>query len=204
MLHFERELWNVGIRTIAGVDEAGRGPLAGPVVAAAVIFPPDTFLEGVDDSKKLSPSRRDDLYTQIVTRAVAIGVGIVDHAVIDRMNILNATLRAMTSALDQLAIVPEHVLIDGNRVPPVGVPCTSIVHGDARSFTIAAASIVAKVTRDRLMIAYDREYPGYGFARHKGYGTRAHREAIARLGQSPIHRLSFSWSPIEVDDAQGS
>jgi len=197
LLGHERVLWARGIRSVAGVDEAGRGPLAGPVVAAAVIMPVDTYIPGVDDSKKLSPLRREELFDVILRQAAAVGVGVVAHYVVDEINILNAALEAMAMAVRDLAVVPEHILVDGNRSLHLGIPCTAIVDGDAMCSAIAAASIVAKVTRDRLMVEYDREYPGYGFARHKGYGTRAHREAIMRLGLCPIHRRSFAIKPPE-------
>lgn len=190
-LAHEEALWQCGIRHVAGVDEAGRGPLAGPVVAAAVIFPPGLLIAGVDDSKRLSPGRREELFGIIQAHAVTIGVGIVGHAEIDQINILQATFKAMHGALTSLAVPPEHILVDGNRFAGSGVPFTVIVDGDACCHAIAAASIIAKVTRDRLMCEYDLRYPGYGFARHKGYGTAAHREALALLGACPIHRRSF-------------
>jgi ribonuclease HII len=190
-LALEEALWQRGIRHVAGVDEAGRGPLAGPVVAAAVIFPPGVLIAGVDDSKKLSPERREELFGIIQARAITIGVGIVGHAEIDEINILQATFKAMHGALASLVCPPEHILVDGNRFAASDVPFTAIVDGDACCHAIAAASIIAKVTRDRLMCEYDLRFPGYGFARHKGYGTAAHREALARLGACPIHRRSF-------------
>ncbi len=180
---------------IAGIDEAGRGPLAGPVVAAAVVFQAGTFITGVDDSKKLTPRARDRLFDQIMIRALAVGVGSVDNTVIDDINILNAAFLAMDRAVGALGIRPGHLIVDGNLFRPgtatSGIPFTTVVGGDGECFSIAAASIVAKVTRDRLMVEFDREYPGYGFARHKGYGTADHREAILRLGMCPIHRRSF-------------
>lgn len=190
-LSHEEALWRCGIRHVAGVDEAGRGPLAGPVVAAAVIFPPGVLIAGVDDSKKLSPEEREEVFGAIHEHAVAVGVGIVGHAEIDKINILQATFKAMHCALTSLTVSPGHILVDGNRFVGSGVPFTAIVDGDASCHAIAAASIIAKVTRDRLMCEYDRLYPGYGFARHKGYGTAAHREALSRLGVCPIHRRSF-------------
>ncbi len=192
VLMHERVLWSRGIRLVAGIDEAGRGPLAGPVVAAAVVLPAGVFLPGVDDSKKLSPARREELAALIRDRALAVATGIVAHERIDEINILNATMQAMCQAVEALAVRPEHLLVDGPRGPDTGIPCSAIVDGDSLSFSIAAASIIAKVTRDHLMVEYDEQYPGYGFARHKGYGTREHREAIARLGFCPIHRRSFS------------
>jgi ribonuclease HII len=209
MLCHERELWSKGVTYIAGVDEAGRGPLAGPVVAAAVIFPRDFFLSDVDDSKELSSSQRESLYHDIISGALAIGVGSVDHITIDEINILQATFRAMHKALAQLSIAPQHLLVDGNRfeisdpfddnrTPHTNrseIPYTTIVDGDALSFSIAAASIVAKVTRDRMMEDFDEMYPGYGFAKHKGYATVEHREAIRKLGYCDIHRRSFAFDP---------
>jgi len=190
-LRFERRLWGRGVRTVAGVDEAGRGPLAGPVVAAAVIVPQGFFLPQVDDSKKLTPEMRAQLFDLIMSGSGGVGVGVVGHEVIDQINILNATFLAMNMAVRNLPRAPEHLLIDGNRFAGSALPFSTIVDGDARSFSIGAASIIAKVTRDRLMLDFDRVYPGYGFAAHKGYGTPAHREAISRLGPCPIHRKSF-------------
>ncbi|MER3523898.1 MAG: ribonuclease HII [Ignavibacteria bacterium] len=192
LLAFERRLWAFGTTRVAGVDEAGRGPLAGPVVAAAVIFEPGHTIDGVRDSKRVPPSERETLYERIVVEAVGFGIGIVDHDVIDSINILQATYRAMHLAIEHLPIQPEHVLIDGNRFDQLSVPYSTIVDGDVLCFSIAAASIVAKVTRDRLMIEYDKQYPGYGFAHHKGYGTPEHRAAIRRLGLCEIHRRSFA------------
>lgn len=187
----EAGLWREGMERIAGVDEAGRGPLAGPVVAAAVIFPPGVWIEGVDDSKRLTPSRRERLFEVISKCALGVGVGVVGPAAIDDMNILRATLQAMAEAVAGLAPQPQCLLVDGLHVPEAAVPARALVDGDARCFSVAAASIIAKVTRDRLMMGYDAEFPGYGFARHKGYGTKEHREAIRRLGLCPIHRRSF-------------
>lgn len=197
-----------GIVRIAGVDEAGRGPLAGPVVAAAVVFPPGTEIEGVDDSKKLPASRREHLSAEIRTLASAVGVGVVSHEVIDRINILRATHLAMEQAIQALGLEPELVLVDGNSFRHETYHFVNIVGGDARCFSIAAASIIAKVERDLLMMEYDRQYPEYGFARHKGYGTEQHRQAIARFGMSPIHRRSFRvqldmWDE-SVEQKQGS
>ena len=192
MLLHERKLREQGFTAIAGIDEVGRGPLAGPVVAAAVVFPTEFFLPEVDDSKKLSAVKREFLFDRITEGAQSVGVGIVDNAVIDEVNILNATFLAMHRAVEQLSVRPDHLLVDGNRFAPNGVPFTTLVDGDALSFTVAAASIIAKVTRDRLMRNFELEFPGYGFGQHKGYGTRYHIEAIARLGLCPIHRRSFS------------
>jgi ribonuclease HII len=190
-LRFEEALWDAGLQHVAGIDEAGRGPLAGPVVAAAVIFPRGYLIQGVDDSKKLPPSRREVLLEKIQETALAIGVGIVDHLEIDRINILQATFKAMQQAIAQLTVCPDHLLVDGNRFTGNGLPYSTIVDGDALCHAIAAASIVAKVTRDRIMVEQDHRYPEYGFSRHKGYGTPEHRAAIARLGLCPIHRRSF-------------
>lgn len=191
MLGHETALWSKGISPVAGIDEAGRGPLAGPVVAAAVVFEPDVYIEGVNDSKQLTPEEREEFYHLITARATSFGIGIIDHSLIDEINILNATFRAMHTAISKLSVSPAHLLVDGNRFPEVGIPFTAIVEGDARSFSIAAASIIAKVTRDRIMLEYDRLFPGYGFATNKGYGTREHREALLRLGPCEIHRRSF-------------
>ncbi len=216
MLRHERRLWTAGVSRVAGIDEAGRGPLAGPVVAAAVIVEPSFFLPEVDDSKKLSAAHREALFDQILSGAVGVGVGMVDNMVIDEINILNATMLAMHRAVDNLPAAPEHLLVDGNRftdeISPChgritsgagtdldagplsgrrGIPFTTIVRGDSLSFSIAAASIIAKVTRDRLMNGFDEQFPGYGFCHNKGYATRYHREAIARLGFCPIHRRTF-------------
>jgi len=190
-LDFERTLWKDGLQYVAGIDEAGRGPLAGPVVAAAVIFPTETIIEGVDDSKKLPEKKREELYPIIMEQAVGVGIGVVDHTTIDQINILQATHRAMEIALQQLQAPAQYVLVDGNSFGKSDVPYKTIIDGDALSFTIAAASIVAKVTRDRMMREYDKKFPEYGFAQHKGYGTRFHREAILKYGLCEIHRRTF-------------
>lgn len=192
MLQHEFELWSRGRLHVAGIDEAGRGPLAGPVVAAAVVFPGDTFIPGVTDSKQLTVDEREEFYTMIIREALAVGVGVVDNGVIDKINILNATFQAMHQAIDQLSVRPDHLLVDGNRFIDCGIPFSTIIEGDARSFSIASASIIAKVTRDRMMASYDVMFPGYGFAQHKGYATRLHREAILDLGYSALHRRSFA------------
>ena len=193
MLHFERLLWKAGITHIAGVDEVGMGPLAGPVVAAAVIFPPGTEIVAVDDSKALDEATRRRLDVEIRERAAAVAVGVVAVEEIDRVNIYHAGLRAMQLALESLAIVPQHVLVDSRTIPGVTQPQNSFHKGDGINFSIAAASIVAKVHRDRLMTELDAVYPGYGFAAHKGYATAAHQSAIRELGPSPIHRRSFDF-----------
>ena len=179
-------------RRIAGVDEAGRGPLAGPVVAAAVILDPARPIPGIDDSKLLSPQRREALDAEIRARAVGWAIARAGVEVIDAINVLEATMQAMREAVVRLDPAPEQVLVDGNRCPDLPCPARAVVRGDAAVVAIGAASILAKVARDREMVEMDRRYPGYGFARHKGYGTRAHREALLRLGPSPIHRRSFA------------
>lgn len=181
---------------IAGIDEAGRGPWAGPVVAAAVILDPDAIPSGIADSKALDPDLREIAYDRIMDRALAVAVSIAGTDRIDRDNILNATMWAMADALDGLSLRPRLALVDGNRLPQVGTPCRAIVKGDAKCLSIAAASIVAKVTRDRLMIALSRDFPGYGFDRHKGYGTPEHQDAIRRLGVTEHHRRSFK--PVQL------
>lgn len=188
---FERAAWKRGFSPVCGIDEAGRGPWAGPVVAAAVILDPDHIPEGIDDSKKLTPARREELFAMI-GRSASIGIGIAEVARIDRDNILAATLWAMGQAVRELTTRPALALVDGNRSPRLRCAAETIVAGDGRSLSIAAASIVAKVTRDRIMAALDGECPGYGFARHKGYGTALHQQALARLGPSPQHRRSFA------------
>lgn len=191
LLAFERTFWAHGITYVAGVDEAGRGPLAGPVVAAAVIFPQETMIPGVNDSKQVSERRREMLFDEIKRYAVAVGIGIVDHEVIDRINILQASLLAMHKAIDNLAVQPQQLLVDGNFFSHEKFPVQNIIKGDTLSHSIAAASIIAKVTRDRMMREFDREFPHYGFGKHKGYGTRAHVEAIKRYGLCAIHRRTF-------------
>ena len=177
---------------VAGVDEAGRGPLAGPVVAAAVILHPERPVEGLQDSKKLSAARRDHLYGQICDRALAWATGSASVAEIDSLNILQATMLAMQRAVAALEPAAEHALIDGNRCPDLACPARAIVRGDSLVAAISAASILAKVTRDREMLALDKDYPDYGFASHKGYPSKAHLEALERLGVLPVHRRSFA------------
>ena len=191
MLEIEEGLYSKGIKLVCGVDEAGRGPLCGPVVAAAVILKPDSKIEGVNDSKKLSEKKREQVYEAIMQNALAVGVGMRDVDVIESVNILNATKLAMKEAISKLKVQPEYVLIDGNQMIDITIPGETVVHGDAISESIAAASIIAKVTRDRMLIEWDKEYPEYGFAKHKGYGTKAHIDAIAKYGLTPIHRPSF-------------
>ena len=188
---FEAQAWRTGLTRVAGVDEAGRGPLAGPVVAAAVVIAPDRRVRGLADSKVLPPERREVLYALIQDRAVAVGVGIVDHLTIDRINILEATRLAMGQALAALPVVPELIITDFVSLRACPCPQRNLVDGDARCASVAAASIVAKVTRDRLMRELDAEFPAYGFARHKGYATAEHSAAIDRHGLCPLHRRSF-------------
>ena len=176
---------------ICGIDEAGRGPLAGPVVAGAVILPKDETILYLNDSKKLSPKKRDSLYDEIMEKAVAVGIGMASPARIDEINILQATYEAMREAVGKLAVNPDILLNDAVTIPGVEIPQVPIIKGDAKSISIAAASIVAKVTRDRLMEEYDQVLPGYGFAKHKVYGTKEHIQALKNLGPTPIHRQSF-------------
>jgi ribonuclease HII len=189
---YEARAWRAGVGLVAGVDEAGRGPLAGPVVAAAVILDPGRRVRGLQDSKVLTPERREELFLVISERARAIGVGIVDHGTIDRINILRATETAMLEALTRLAVAPELVITDFVALRALACPQKNLVDGDARCATVAAASIIAKVTRDRMMLELDTKYPEYGFARHKGYATPEHLTALDRLGPCPIHRRTFA------------
>lgn len=187
----ENSLFNEGYNMIAGVDEAGRGPLAGPVCAAAVILPKDVHIDGLNDSKKLSAKKREALYDIIVSSTVSYGIGFASVEEIDEYNILNATYMAMNRALEGLSIVPDISIIDGNRSEGVNFKNICVVGGDGKSASVAAASIVAKVTRDRLMVELDSEYPQYCFSKHKGYGTKLHYEKIREFGPSPIHRKTF-------------
>jgi ribonuclease HII len=191
MRHFELLLWKSGVRDIAGLDEAGTGPLAGPVVAAAVMFPPDTGIAGVDDSKRLDADTRTALAPEIRAKASGIGVGTASVEEIDRLNIYHAALLAMRRAVEALPRRPQHILVDARTVPDLDIPQNTFNKGDGINFTIAAASIIAKTERDAMMDALDREYPGYGFASHKGYGTPEHCEALRRMGPSAAHRMSF-------------
>jgi ribonuclease HII len=188
---FEEEIQAQGFRVIAGLDEAGRGPLAGPVVAAAVVLAPTKKMAGIDDSKKLSPEQREKIFSLILQQAAAVGIGVVDAREIDRLNILRASLKAMEQAVQNLPLSPDFLLIDGIHSLTLPLAQRAIPKGDQRCQSIAAASIVAKVTRDRLMLAYHDEYPQYNFARHKGYGTREHLQAIRQYGCCPLHRQSF-------------
>lgn len=180
------------IQYICGIDEAGRGPLAGPVVVASVIMPKDSMIEWVNDSKKVTEKRREELYDIIIKEAIAYGIGIVDEQVIDELNILNATKQGLTDSLKELKVKPDLIMVDAlNGIDTLQIPYMSLVKGDAKCYSIAAASILAKVTRDRIMRKYDELYPEYGFAGHKGYGTAAHISKIKEIGPCPIHRKSF-------------
>jgi ribonuclease HII len=197
MHKYEDIAFQKGIKLIAGIDEAGRGPLAGPVVASAVILPQSIFIPGLNDSKKLSPKKRDKLFDIIMEEAVSVGIGIVDEKVIDEINILNATKKAMVKAVNSLDPQPELLLIDAVKLDEVKISQLSIIKGDCLSISIAAASIIAKVTRDRIISEMDLLYPEYGFSRHKGYGTKEHINAIKKYGICPIHRVSFTKKFIE-------
>lgn len=189
---YENKLYTQGIKYIAGIDEAGRGPLAGPVVVGVVILKPDSFIEGINDSKKISENRREKIYNQIIEEAIAWEVGIVEQEEIDEINILNATKKALNTAITKIKTKPETILVDAlEKIDTNGIPYTSIIKGDAKIYSISAASIIAKVTRDRIMKKYDKEYPQYGFEQHKGYGTAKHIQAIKEYGPCPIHRKSF-------------
>ncbi len=189
---YENELHKDGVQYIAGIDEAGRGPLAGPVVVGCVILPKDSFIEGINDSKKVSEKKREILYEEIIKSAIAWSVGIVDQEEIDEINILNATKKALTMSIQNLKVKPNRILVDAlEHIDTCGVPYTSIIKGDAKNYSIAAASIIAKVTRDRIMYEWDKVYPQYGFASHKGYGTAKHIQAIKENGICMLHRKSF-------------
>jgi ribonuclease HII len=192
MLVYEKKFWKEGWELVAGVDEVGRGPLAGPVVAACVIFPKNFFLPGVDDSKKLTKIKREKLFDQIMDYAIDVGIGIVREKTIDRVNILNASLKAMWKAVKKLKTPPQLVLIDGNqKIPNLPFPQMPIVKGDSKSMSIASASIIAKVTRDKIMLNYHKKYPQFFFAENKGYSTKLHLEALKTFGPCEIHRRSF-------------
>ena len=198
MLSFEQDLWQQGYQFVAGVDEAGRGPLAGPVVAAAVVFPQHLAQTwGICDSKELTHEQRAELVPIIEQNALAMGVGVVEHIDIDRLNILQATYKAMQMAIEQLAHIPEFTLVDGNGLPSLSMPCRAIIKGDSLSLSIAAASIIAKETRDRIMIDWHATFPDYGFDSHKGYATPQHIQAIRTFGFCPIHRRSFRIKELE-------
>ncbi|SEK37878.1 RNase HII [Carnobacterium iners] len=191
MLENEELIWANGLSWIAGIDEVGRGPLAGPVVAAAVILPKDFQILGINDSKQLSSEKREQLFIEIQKHALGIGIGVKDQDIIDDVNIYQATKLAMLEAIQHLPQVPEYLLIDAMRLP-TPIPQESLIKGDSKSLSIAAASIVAKVTRDRMMVEYDRLYPGYGFAQNSGYGTKLHLAGLEKIGVCPIHRHSFA------------
>lgn len=188
---YENEAFSEGFETVCGVDEAGRGPLAGPVCAAAVILPKGLVIDGLNDSKKLTDKKRRELYDVITQSAVSYGIAMATEQEIDEINILQATYRAMKRAVESLPLTADYALIDGNRMPPLAIPGTTIIKGDALSMSIAAASILAKVSRDRVMVQFSREYPQYGFEQHKGYGTAAHVQALREYGPCPLHRQSF-------------
>lgn len=191
LLAYEKDVCEKGYAKIAGIDEAGRGPIAGPVVSAAVIIPPLSRIEGVTDSKQLTPKKRSLLYNKIYEEAVSVGIGIVDPAEIERINILQASLLSMAMAVQNLSPQPDYLLVDGIFKIPYPLPQRAVPRGDCLSLSVAAASIIAKVTRDRLMEKYHCEYPEYGFDKHKGYPTKQHKEAVRKFGCCPIHRKSF-------------
>lgn len=190
-LEFEKETLAKGYKSVCGVDEAGRGPLAGPVCAAAVILPEGVIIDGVNDSKKLSEKKRESLFDVIREQALSYSIAYATVDEIEEINILNATMLAMRRAIDGLDIKADYAMIDGNKIPPIDIDAECIVKGDAKSMSIACASILAKVSRDRLLYKYAEEYPMYGFDKHKGYGTKVHREAILKYGPCPYHRKSF-------------
>lgn len=190
-LYFEKEAKEKGYNAVCGVDEAGRGPLAGPVCAAAVILPEGLIIEGVNDSKKLTEKKREALFDVIIEQAISCSIAFGTVEEIERDNILKTTMNTMKRAVEGLGVSADYAMIDGNRLPPLDIPCEYIVKGDARSMSIAAASILAKVSRDRLMLEYAKAYPQYEFEKHKGYGTKLHVEKILEYGPSPIHRMSF-------------
>lgn len=198
----EEDIYSQGTEYICGIDEAGRGPLAGPVVVASVIMPKDSMIEGVNDSKKISEKKREKLYEEIIENAISYSVGIVDEKEIDRVNILNATKAGLTECIKGLKVKPEIILVDAlTGIDTCGIPYHSIVKGDAKSYSIAAASIIAKVTRDRIMRQWHEVYPQYNFIQHKGYGTAAHISAIKEYGLTPLHRRSFVKNIVEKDKA---
>lgn len=187
----QNEAQRQGYHSVCGIDEAGRGPLAGPVCAAAVILPTGLLIEGLNDSKKLTEKKREELFDIICGQAVGYGIGWADEKEIDRINILQATFLAMRRAVEALSLSADYALVDGNRIPPLSIPGETIVKGDGRAACIAAASVLAKVSRDRVLREMDKQYPEYGFVQHKGYGTKAHYAAIKQYGVLPVHRLSF-------------
>lgn len=188
----DKQYYDMNMKYVCGIDEAGRGPLAGPVVVASVIMKPDSMIEGVNDSKKISEKKREKLYELITNEAISYGVGIITQEEIDDINILQATKKGLTDSLNSMDIKPDMILVDALKgIDTLGIPYLSIIKGDATSYSIAAASIIAKVTRDRIMREWDKVYPEYGFATHKGYGTAKHIEAIRQYGLCPLHRRSF-------------
>lgn len=190
MLRYEKELYQAGYQRIAGIDEVGRGPLAGPVVAAAVILPSGCKIKGLNDSKKIPKKKHQEIYQAVMDKALAVGIGLMDSEIIDQVNIYEATKLAMKEALSKLSLKPDYLLIDAMKLD-VEIPQESIIKGDANSLSIAAASILAKVTRDKLMADYDKEFPGYDFAKNAGYGTKSHLQGLERNGVTPIHRKTF-------------
>jgi len=188
---FDKSFRQRGIELLCGTDEAGRGPLAGPVVAAACVLKPDAVISGLDDSKKLSEKRREELFDVIIENCISYGIALAKPTEIDEINILNSSLLAMRRAVDQLTVKPDLILVDGNRAKGFDIPAEAVVKGDAKSMSIAAASVLAKVTRDRLCLALDKIYPQYGLAKHKGYPTKEHMIAVYKYGPSPEHRVSF-------------
>lgn len=198
MIH-ERHCWEQGYRRVAGLDEAGRGPLAGPVVAAVFIIPPNFYCEGLKDSKQLTALQRERYYRELTAGGLEYGVGIIEPGEIDRINIYQASRQAMLRALNNLATAPDFLLVDALVVPDTVIAQQAVIHGDSLSVAIAAASVIAKYTRDQLMIEYDQKYPGYGFAKHKGYPTPEHYRALQQLGPSPIHRHSFRLTQAEAE-----
>lgn len=202
LLKYEEELYSKGVTLIAGVDEVGRGPLVGPVVAAAVILPFNYHLEGLNDSKKLSEKKRNELYPIIIRDAISYGIGVIDSKKIDEVNIYEASRLAMYEAIKNLKVKPEHILVDAMPLY-LDIPSTSIIHGDALAASIAAASIIAKVTRDNMMYELDKQYPNYGFAKHKGYPTKSHLEALKKYG--PLENYRFTYGPLkEYINSKGS
>ena len=193
LLKYEKELYDKGIKLICGVDEVGRGPLVGPVVACACILPVNYHLDGLNDSKKLTEKKREKLYPILIKDAISYGIGIIDHKKIDEVNIYEASKLAMLEAISKLEVKPEHVLIDAMKLD-LDIPSTSIIHGDALSLSIAAASVIAKVTRDHMMMELDKKYPMYGFAEHKGYPTKKHLEALKKYG--PLDNYRFTYRPV--------
>ena len=190
-LFYENTLHEKGYELVCGVDEAGRGPLAGPVCAAAVILPPNTIIEGVNDSKKLSEKKREQLFDVVIEKSLAYCISFGSVEEIEEKNILATTMNTMKKAVEGLSVKAQYAIIDGNKLPPLEIPCEYVIKGDAKSMSIAAASILAKVSRDRLMLEYAKEYPQYCFEKHKGYGTKLHTEMILKYGPSKIHRMSF-------------